>query len=60
MASGYLALIALCCCIKGVSPAAFAMVRKNNTLNLILRAENQYSWLPVKPVFILLHKPSCD
>ncbi len=25
MASGYLALIALCCCIKGVSPEDFAI-----------------------------------
>src|SRR5258705_10292337 len=31
MASGYLALMALCCCIKGVS-AAFAIVGKNNEL----------------------------
>ena len=30
MASGYLALMALCCCIKGVSVVAFAI--KTNVL----------------------------
>jgi hypothetical protein len=29
MASGYFALMALCCCIKGVSEAVLAMVGKN-------------------------------
>lgn len=43
MASGYLALMALCCCIKGVSAAAFAMVGKNNELHRVNVYLNPYT-----------------
>lgn len=32
MASGYFALMALCCCINGVAPDAFAIGGKNSEL----------------------------
>ena len=35
MASGYLALMALCCCINGVSEAAFAIEGKNKGLYML-------------------------